>query len=304
MAEAGGAFPPSFGAPGSAFVYRPKRLDATRAVDDAPNLPITLPDAPMYMLFAHRQWRAGMLLSDLIYSRAFDLQGKYVLELGAGTGLPGITAALCGDAKKVVVTDYDDDSILTALRANVCRALEANPTVSPAPIVTLAHTWGHAMDDVLDALPFHNGAATAFDVLLLADCVWERFSHADLVKSIRTLLARTKDARVYMVAGLHTGRATLVHFIRMALAAGLHLVPVPGAWPALEAAPPTHLAGSDHILELEMDGALPEQGHPPVPPPGLRGTRRAFTLQDDEPVQVRNHWLTVSCFAWDSTKLA
>ena len=52
------------------------------------------------MLFAHRQWRAGMLLADAIYARCFDVKDRTVLELGAGTGVPALTAALCG-ARKV-----------------------------------------------------------------------------------------------------------------------------------------------------------------------------------------------------------
>ena len=286
-------FHPSFGEPGASFTYLPKHLDAACASDDAPRLPIVLPDAPMYMLFAHRQWRACLLLSEAIYSRAFELTNQNVLELGAGTGLPALTAALCSGAKKVVATDYDDASILAALRANVQRTLAINPP--GAPLVVAPHTWGHAMDDVLDLLSART--PSYFDAILLADCVWERFSHAALVKSIATLLARTPTARVYMVAGLHTGRATLVHFFREMLGAGFVLTRVPGAWPACtEHAADEYLPGAGHILEIEVDGALDGGGRAP----GVSGVRRPFAVHtaDEEPVEVRNHWLTVSCFQW------
>lgn len=309
--EADGAtaprFRPSFGKPGATFTYQPKGIDEKHAAAGAPRIPIALPDAPMYMLFAHRQWRAGMLLSDAIYSHAFDLDDKYVLELGAGTGLPALTAALCTNAKKVVATDYDDASIIAALRGNVSRTLAQNEC-KKAPIAVAPHTWGHAMDDVLDLLPYARGPTPKFDVILLADCVWERFSHTALVKSISVLLARSKTARVYMVAGLHTGRATLVHFFRTALHAGLRLEAVPGAWPQCEAAGDAYLPGSEHILELEVDGMLAEDSSDAQSiAPSLTGTRRPFTLPHDDteaPIEQRNHWLTVSSFSWDDAYLA
>lgn len=291
--EGASALQPSFGRPGSEFVYRLKELGAKEAKTDAPCVPIMVPDTSIYMLFAHRQWRAGMLLADAIYSCALDVRDKYVLELGAGTGLPALTAALCGAPHKVVVTDYDDAAIVAALRRNLMATKEANKC-SMAPTVVAGHTWGQAMDDVLDLLP---PAHSHFDVILLADCVWERFSHDVLLRSIKAFLARTSEARVYMVAGLHTGRHTLVHFFRQALAVGLQLVPVPGTWPAC-APEATSLPGSEHVLELEVGGAWTHDESP-----HLTGECRAFVLHrgaenEDEPIQVRNHWLTVSCFAW------
>ena len=312
---------PSFGEPGAALVYQPKALGARGPRPEAPRLSIVLPEAPLYMLFAHRVWRAGMLLADTIYAGAADVRDAHVLELGAGTGLPALTAAVCGGARFVVATDYDDDSILAALRANVRRTLADHP--NHAPIVVAPHTWGHRMDDVSDLLSAR--APVLFDAILLADCVWERFSHDALVKSITALLARTPSARVYMVAGLHTGRATLVHFFRRMLASGLVLVPMPGDWPPENAPAPgevddAYLAGRQHILELEVAGGsddaapadaaaaeAPSTTEPAVRPsasaPGLRGTRRPFVVHTahEEPVAERNHWLTVSCFAWPTS---
>lgn len=307
-------FRPSFGRPGKVFQYRPKCLGETMPSPSSPVLPIMVPDTSIYMLFAHRQWRAGMLLADALYSDAFDIQDKFVLELGAGTGLPALTAALCGTPARVVVTDYDDEAIVAALQANKRRTQEANPERSMAPLSVMGHTWGQAMEDVLDVLPVSRTQPTPkYDVILLADCIWERFSHQVLLRSIVYLLARTPTARVHMVAGLHTGRPTLIQFLRRALDAGLMLVPVPRReqWPSAKevGSPIETLPGAEHILELEVGGTLPEEdtlSTESLIVPTLTGQQRTFVLSrgsdgnDDESIQVRNHWLTVSSFAWAS----
>lgn len=51
-------------------------------------------------------WPAAIALAHDLASREGDLRGRTVLELGAGTGLPGIVAATLG--ARVVQTDRDD----------------------------------------------------------------------------------------------------------------------------------------------------------------------------------------------------
>lgn len=51
-------------------------------------------------------WPASIALAHDLASREVDLRGKAVLELGAGTGLPGIVAATLG--ARVVQTDRDE----------------------------------------------------------------------------------------------------------------------------------------------------------------------------------------------------
>jgi EEF1A N-terminal glycine/lysine methyltransferase len=65
-------------------------------------------------LWGHILWNAAYTVAEFLESHASDfVQDKYVLEFGAGSGLPSIVAALNG-AARVVVTDYPDNGSIYA----------------------------------------------------------------------------------------------------------------------------------------------------------------------------------------------
>lgn len=64
-------------------------------------------------------WNAGRTISDYLEIHASSLvQGRTVLELGAGAGLPSIVCAING-AAQVVVTDYPDVDLVQNLEYNI-----------------------------------------------------------------------------------------------------------------------------------------------------------------------------------------
>lgn len=106
------AFHPSLGMPEEELVYRVGRRDRD-ALNEA-LLRVTIPPASVPLIFAHRQWRAGLVLADLIASvgvsessstsaTPLNVHGQSVLELGCGTGIPGMVCQKLGGAKKVSV---------------------------------------------------------------------------------------------------------------------------------------------------------------------------------------------------------
>ncbi|POR33436.1 Protein N-methyltransferase NNT1 [Tolypocladium paradoxum] len=232
-------------------------------------------------LFSHYLWNASLLLAELVERDAlgvedadrgrgaggglgdgvsFDVRGKAILELGAGTALPSIMAGLLG-AQRVVVTDYPAPAVVKTLEANVARNIQ--PSLSPpgstttaaSSVVVRGHSWGEfPPDDTAFCQPDRR----AFDRVLVADCLWMPWQHGNLHRSVDHFLAATAEARCWVVAGFHTGREKMCGFFaEQALrAAGLAL---------------------ERIWERDCDGA-----------------EREWSWDREDDVTVRKRWLVVA----------
>ncbi|CAN0281126.1 unnamed protein product, partial [Discosporangium mesarthrocarpum] len=77
-------------------------------------------------------WPSGIALACLVWSlRARMREGVGVIEIGAGTSLPGLLAAKAGAlGAHVTLTDREDSS---AILDNICGAIEANGLKWPSP---------------------------------------------------------------------------------------------------------------------------------------------------------------------------
>ena len=139
----------------------------------------------------HYLWNGSQVLSTYLQQHALEVaHGKTILELGAGAGLPSLVAALLG-AQKIVVTDYPDADLVDNIAHNIatCSLLPqpANPVLA-----TEGYLWGSDTKKILAHLPVPN---QGFDILFLADLLFNHFCHGPLVSTILQTLSRTSDAR-------------------------------------------------------------------------------------------------------------
>lgn len=119
------------------------------------------------------------------------VRNKTILELGAGAGLPSLICAING-AEYVVVTDYPDAALIDNLHANIetCSLL-------PTPATNIAATgylWGA---DTTDLVKHLNTAQQdiGFDILILADLLFNHSEHVKLLWTVQQTLKKSVDAQ-------------------------------------------------------------------------------------------------------------
>jgi nicotinamide N-methyltransferase len=134
-------------------------------------------------------WNAGRVTSRYLEENSESIvKGKYVLELGAGAGLPSIVCALRG-ARKVVVTDYPDAELIENLQYNIdhCEAISDRTVISAE-----GYLWGNASDKLRNHLEGHSDG---FDLLILADILFNHSEHEKLIESLCTTLNKSANAK-------------------------------------------------------------------------------------------------------------
>ncbi|XP_056403222.1 protein N-lysine methyltransferase METTL21D [Hyla sarda] len=118
-------------------------------------------------------WDAAIVLSKFLERRESAepglFPGKYVLELGSGTGIVGIMAATLG--ANVTVTDLED------LQDLMKKNIESNSALITGFCQAKVLKWG---EDIVDISPYP-------DYILMADCIYYEESLKPLLKTLRDL---------------------------------------------------------------------------------------------------------------------
>ena len=139
-------------------------------------------------------WGSALILSRWLMQRPDTVRNRRVAELGAGAGLPSLTAALCG-AESVVVTDYDRFSVDAAARA-------AAHNYAVTGVAALGRVRAERLDWKEACLPGFTPSWGPGDVLIAADCNYYSRASPWLVAAVMahlaeggTLLLASRDGR-------------------------------------------------------------------------------------------------------------
>ncbi|CAJ1086815.1 protein N-lysine methyltransferase METTL21A [Xyrichtys novacula] len=122
-------------------------------------------------------WDAAVVMCMYLELGKVELQRKKVIELGAGTGLVGIVAALMG--AKVTITDRQP--ALDFLAANVKANL---PPDSQESVVVSELTWGEGLDRYPPG---------GFDIVLGADIIYLEDTFVPLLRTLEHLCSSTTE---------------------------------------------------------------------------------------------------------------
>ncbi|CDO92866.1 unnamed protein product [Kluyveromyces dobzhanskii CBS 2104] len=159
-------------------------------------------------LWGHLLWNAGIYTAKHMDRHPEEVQGKFVLELGAAGALPSIVAALLG-AKKVVSTDYPDADLISNIQYNVDHnvyggeELSKNEKASSEQVakrktVVEGYIWGNSYEPILKHLP---EGQEKFDLIILSDLVFNHTEHKKLFKTTKDLLK--EDGKALVVFSPH-----------------------------------------------------------------------------------------------------
>lgn len=145
-------------------------------------------------LWGHHLWNAGRLISTYLEKNPTLIEGKTVLELGAGAGLPSLVCRVLG-AKKVVVSDYPDPDLVANLWKNIetLEGTSEEKDKEEEKLVAEGYCWGNDASPLLAHLPV--SSTPGFDVLILADLLFNHSEHEKLVNTIEFTLQKSSEAK-------------------------------------------------------------------------------------------------------------
>ncbi|KAI9341684.1 hypothetical protein BDR26DRAFT_302970 [Obelidium mucronatum] len=148
-------------------------------------------------LWAHRVWNGGVALARAVAGGRVAVAGRRVLELGAAAALPALLAASAG-AECVVATDFPDPRLLATIARNCAK--NCCDEVGRGALKVVGHQWGHDLAPVLAALP---DARRKFDVIFLADLIFNHTEHAALLKTCAAALEPSPQSCMYIYFSHH-----------------------------------------------------------------------------------------------------
>jgi len=117
-------------------------------------------------------WPAAVTLSHVLVEQ-LDLDGKSVIELGAGVGMASVAAARKG--ARVLATDYSTEAL---------KFVNYNALRNGVQLETGRLDWRMVMTD------------EKFDIVIAADVLYERVNLLPIVTAIDTLLAKGGSAYI------------------------------------------------------------------------------------------------------------
>lgn len=167
---------------------------------------ITLHTVGQSALDAHHVWNGSRVMSDHFETHLDQIEGRTVLEVGAGAGLASISAAVLG-AKKVVMTDFPDADLVENMKKNVL-GCEFMPGMTSdyfssdnkdRVIEVDGFVWGADPAHLLQYLLPSHGDNDKFDVLILADLLFRHSEHGKLVKTVEETMSRKAGSTTYVV---------------------------------------------------------------------------------------------------------
>ncbi|XP_072024712.1 histone-arginine methyltransferase METTL23-like [Amphiura filiformis] len=164
--------------------------------DDDETIDIKIPEVvdPSYGMYV---WPCAPVLAQYVWFNRHSIRDRTVLEVGAGTSLPGVVASKCG--AKVILSD---DARLPKCLENCRKSCSANGLVG---VEVVGITWGRFSADVI-SLP-------AVDVVLASDCFYDTKDFEDVLATFCYLLNKNKHAQCWVTYQERSSDRSIEHLL-------------------------------------------------------------------------------------------
>ncbi|KAF9928151.1 nicotinamide n-methyltransferase [Linnemannia zychae] len=188
----------------------------TRAAKDKHPQEMKLRLVGSHPLWAHHLWNAAKVFANWMDSHPEYTVGKNVLEIGAGAALPSFVAASNG-AKKVVITDYPDNDLISNIQYNADHIIP--DLTKEGKVIVQGYLWGSNTHPLLahinptitesaDTIASSAQPRELFDTIILSDLLFNHSQHRSMLKTCKETL-KPGTGRVFVFFTHH--RPWLAH---------------------------------------------------------------------------------------------
>ncbi|RCV05783.1 hypothetical protein SETIT_1G110300v2 [Setaria italica] len=177
-------------------------------------------------------WPCSIILAEYVWQQRSRFSGSKVVELGAGTSLPGLVAAKVG--ADVTLTDIAHNTeVLNNIR-RICTLNDASCTVSGL-------TWGDWDEPIFDLHP---------DIILGADVLYDSANFDDLFATVTFLLENSPGA-VFITTYHNRSGHHLIEFLMVKW--GLKCLKLLDGFSFLPSCKAASLQGNIQLVEIALD---------------------------------------------------
>ncbi|XP_045203029.2 histone-arginine methyltransferase METTL23-like [Mercenaria mercenaria] len=142
-------------------------------------------------------WPCAPVLAQYIWYNRNWIRDKTVLELGAGTALPGIVAAKCG-----AIVHLSDSAVLPKCRENCVKSCIANGLHE---LKVHGITWGRFGKEIFQ-LPKLN-------IIIASDCFYDTKDFEDIIATVSFLLERNPGSVFIFTYQERSSSRTIEHLL-------------------------------------------------------------------------------------------
>lgn len=160
------------------------------------NIKVFIPEEldPEYGMYT---WPCAPVLAQFVWYNRHWIAEKTILELGAGTALPGIVAAKCG-----AIVHLSDSARLPKCRETCLKSCRANG-LQGIPVHGI--TWGRFGKQIF-RLP-------KLDIILASDCFYDTKDFEDIIATVSFMLERNKGAQFIFTYQERSSARTIEHLL-------------------------------------------------------------------------------------------